>query len=361
MRGTVLVAGFATRHVVRSAWNAGYRVSAIDHFCDQDLCWYTDECRTFEELDDLSGVVDEFCRRHPVDLLVVTSGAEDMGSALPICGTPKERVRDFLDKLTIQDFFEREHIPVPPIVPATTFPCMIKPRKGAGGWRNRIVRSPAGERAWTEMWPDVPYIRQQVVDGIPCSVSCIANGSEARAVAVNEQLLRETDDDKAHGFAGAITPFDHPRAAELISIAEHAAGASGCIGSVGVDFMLGDTIRAIEINPRFQATLDTVEMATGRNMFDLHVSACRGILPPACQGRPPAFAARRIVFADRDLTVRDDLRSLSPSIADIPWPGTDIEEGGAVVSTFGWGKTRDDALAMLDKTISRVGRYMSRW
>jgi predicted ATP-grasp superfamily ATP-dependent carboligase len=360
VRGTVLVAGFATRHVVRSAWNAGYHVAAIDHFCDQDLCWYTDQCRTFEELDDLPGLVEEFCRRHPVDLLVVTSGAEDMRSTLPVCGTPKERVREFLDKLAIQEFFEREHIPVPPIVPATTFPCMIKPRRGAGGWRNQVVGSPAGERAWTEMWPDVPYIRQELVDGIPCSVSCIANGSEARAVAVNEQLLRETDE-RAHGFAGAITPFDHPRTAELIAIAEQAAGASGCIGSVGVDFMLGDHIWAIEINPRFQATLDTVEMATGRNMFDLHVSACRGMLPPGGAGRPPAYAARRIVFADRDLTVRDDLRRLSPYVADIPWRGSDIEEGGAVVSTFGWGKTRDDALAMLDRTISGVGRYISRW
>ena len=39
MRGRVLVAGFATRHVAQSANRAGYEVCAVDHFCDQDLGW----------------------------------------------------------------------------------------------------------------------------------------------------------------------------------------------------------------------------------------------------------------------------------------------------------------------------------
>jgi predicted ATP-grasp superfamily ATP-dependent carboligase len=195
----------------------------------------------------------------------------------------------------------------------------------------------------------------------PSSVSLVGDGARARAIAVNEQLLRGGAATRAFGFCGAITPFHHPLTAEMIRIAEGAAAASGCVGSIGVDFITGeDRTWVIEINPRFQATLDTVEMATGCNLFDLHIAACRGMLPASipAAGR---CAVRRILFADRDLTVQDDLKGLAPSVADIPWPGAEIEEGGAVVSVYGCGPNRSDAMALLDKTITRVRRYMSRW
>ncbi|MFA5255043.1 MAG: ATP-dependent carboligase, partial [Methanoregula sp.] len=53
MKGRVLVAGFATRHVAQSAARAGYEVCAVDHFCDQDLFWCTEDRLKFGELDEL--------------------------------------------------------------------------------------------------------------------------------------------------------------------------------------------------------------------------------------------------------------------------------------------------------------------
>ena len=361
MKGKVLIAGFATRHVVQSAYRAGYEVYAIDHFCDQDLCWYTQDRRAFEELDDIPGLIDELIAAHSIPMLVVTSGGEDLTTALPVCGTPPREVGKFLDKLEIQHFFERHDIPVPRIVPGDAYPYMIKPRKGAGGWRNRVIRNAEDMAGWEEMWPDVPFVMQELVDGIPCSVSCIANGSDARAIAVNEQLLRGGEGEREYGFSGAITPFSHPRAGELIRCAEDAAAMSGCRGSIGIDFVLGDSdLWAIEINPRFQATLDTVEMATGLNLFDLHVGGCRGAIPAKIPSAK-RYAVRSILFAPRDLTVRSDLAGLAPAVADIPVEGTEIEEGGAIVSVYGSGATRAQACAELDKTITRVRRYMSRW
>ena len=72
-------------------------------------------------------------------------------------------------------------------------------------------------------------------------------------------------------------------------------------------------------------------------------------------------ALRSIIFADHDCVVTDDLKSLHPDIADIPWVGTEIEEGSAVLSVYGRGADEDEALTSLDKTISIVHRYMSRW
>ena len=356
MKGRVLVAGFATRHVAQSAHRAGYTVYAVDHFCDQDLAWCTEDRLPFDELADLPEKIAELAARHPVDALVVASGAEAIGTTIPLCGTPPAKVERFLDKLEIQQFFEGLDVPVPPLAGDGRYPVMVKPRRGAGGWRNAVARTEEELRRWEEAWPDVPYVAQRLVDGIPSSVSCVADGRRARAIAVNRQILRG-EGECAHGFAGSITPFSHPLAGEMIACAERIAAASGCVGSVGIDFMAGEKPWAIEINPRFQATLDTVEMATGENVFAMHVDACRGVLPAA---RPAArrVGVRRILFAERDMRLDADLSALAPHVADIPWPGTEFEEGHAVVSVFGCAETEAAALLDLERNAAAARRLI---
>ncbi|SCL75684.1 Carbamoyl-phosphate synthase large chain [Methanoculleus chikugoensis] len=352
MKGRVLVAGFATRHVAQSARRAGYAVYAVDHFCDQDLRWYTEDCLSFDELDELPGKIAELAIRHPVDALVVASGAEAIGTTIPLCGTPPAKVERFLDKLEIQRFFEELDVPVPPLAGDDRYPAMIKPRRGAGGWRNAVVRAEEELRRWEEAWPDVPYVAQALVDGIPSSVSCVTDGRRARAIAVNRQILRG-EGESAHGFAGSVTPFSHPLGGEMIAAAERISAASGCVGSIGIDFVAGEKTWAIEINPRFQATLDTVEMAIQKSVFAMHMNACRGVIP-ATVPAPRQVAVRRILFAKRDMRLDADLSDLAPRIADIPWPGTEFEEGHAVVSVYGCGKTEEEAYADLERNTAAV-------
>jgi len=357
VKGRVLVAGFATRHVAQSAFHAGYRVCAVDHFCDQDLFWYTKDRIRFEDLSDLPDAMEQMCRRHAFDMLIVTSGAEELPSSIPLCGTPQKKVARFLDKLDIQHFFAANAVAVPRLLDPGEFPAMIKPRRGAGGWRNAIVNTAAQQRAWELLYPGVEYIRQEMIAGIPASVCCVADGTRARAIAVNEQILRG-DGESSFGFCGSITPFDHPLSGQMMKMAEQIAATSGCTGTVGIDFVLGDDMPyAIEINPRFQGTVDTVERAHGCNLFLYHVDACAGILPPSSPERKQV-AVRSILFADRDITIKDDLKHLKSCIADIPHPNEFFEAGQALVSVYGWGETREAACALLDKHISTVKQYI---
>jgi predicted ATP-grasp superfamily ATP-dependent carboligase len=361
LKGRILVAGFATRHVVGSAYAAGFEVCAIDHFCDQDLTWYTKEHQTFEELAELPDLIADLCSRHTIDCIVTTSGAEDIDIGRNVCGTPRSVAARFCTKSSIQQFFEEYEFPVPPLLPEGEYPAFIKPDTGAGGWRNTLAATQDDEAAWTESWPDTPYIRQMPVEGIPCSVSCIADGTSARALSLNRQFNRGGKGERRFGFAGASTPFQPKERERILGLAEEIAAKSGCIGSLGIDFILtDDDINTIEINPRFQATLDIVEMSTGVNIFEMHRNATHGIIP-AFRPTPKMTVARSIIFAEHDCVVKDDLKSLHPDIADIPWPGTEIEEGNAVLSVYGRGANEDEMLAALDKTITRVYRYMSRW
>ena len=357
MKGRVLVAGFATRHVAQSAFHAGYEVCAVDHFCDQDLSLYTKDREKFEDLADLPGAIDRICSRHRFDFFVPTSGAETLTPPAPLLGTPAEKITRFLDKLDTQRFFESLNVPVPRLLPDGEYPAMVKPRTGAGGWRNAVIGSDAEMAAWRTLYGDVPYIRQEMIAGIPASVCCIADGSRAVAVATNEQILRGSGE-SAFGFSGSVTPFLHPQSKEMIALAERIAAASGCRGTIGIDFVIGTGGPvAIEVNPRFQGTVDTVEMATGCNLFDLHVASCSGQLATQ-RPEPREVAARSILFADRDITVNADLMVLKDFVADIPRPGTFFEKGQAVVSVYGRGPTRDAACAMLDKHITTVRQYM---
>jgi predicted ATP-grasp superfamily ATP-dependent carboligase len=357
VKDRVLVAGFATRHVAQSAYRAGYEVCAVDHFCDQDLSWCTKDREKFENLEDLPGAIDRICTRHRFGFFIPTSGAELLEPPVPLLGTPAESIKRFLDKLDIQHFFESLGVPVPRLMPDGEYPAMVKPRTGAGGWRNAVIGSDTGMAAWKNLYGDVPHIRQEVIGGIPASVCCVADGSRAIAIAANEQLLRGSGE-SSFGFSGSVTPFFHPQNKVMLDCAERIAAASGCRGTIGIDFVVSnERVVAIEVNPRFQGTVDTVEMACGCNLFDLHTSACSGHLLSR-RPEPREFAARSILFADRDMTVTADLGALREFVSDIPWPGTFFEKDQAVVSVSGRGPTRDAALALLDKHISIVRQYM---
>jgi len=356
VKGRVLIAGFATRHVACSASKAGYAVYAVDHFCDQDLSWYTMDRLKFEELEELPDRIAEMAGRHKIDFFVPASGAEAIRTVIPLAGTDRATAARLLDKLEVQRFFAEKDIPVPPLADEEDFPYIVKPRGGAGGWRNAIIRSHDDLVRWREESPGIGEIFQKQVPGTPASVSCVADGKHAVAIAANEQILREGDV-SPFGFIGSITPLDHPLVDHMKALAARAAAASGCVGSVGVDFVLGEGAWAIEVNPRFQATVDTVEASTGSSLFSLHMGACGGFLPSMVP-EPERFVSRRILFAERDLVVREDLSGFGPQIADIPWPGTSFEEGQAVVSAFGTGRNRREALLNLDNTLNKLKRYM---
>ncbi|MDR3102730.1 MAG: ATP-grasp domain-containing protein [Methanocalculaceae archaeon] len=356
MNPAVLVAGYTTRHVAASAALAGYEVYAVDHFCDQDLFWCTKDALAFDELDGLPFAIEEMLAWHEVDFVVTTSGAELLEIPQRLGTDPSVAAR-FMDKGKTQEFFESLGIPVPRRLSDGEYPAMMKTLSGAGGWRNAVVCSDEERAIWEEFVRHEPFLMQEVIVGLPASVSCIGNGTAALAIATNEQILHGGDMG-AYAFSGSVTPCMHPLSERMKELAERIVAASGCIGSVGVDFVLTDReVYAIEINPRFQGTVGTVEAATGASLFQMHVDACRGILPTA---GPTAqqFCVRRILAAPEDLTLHSDMRLFAQTITDIPYPGTTFEEGEMMFSVLGCGPSRAEAFAALDKHIIDAVQYI---
>jgi predicted ATP-grasp superfamily ATP-dependent carboligase len=64
-------------------------------------------------------------------------------------------------------------------------------------------------------------------------------------------------------YCGNITPYEGKYTEEMCNISEKLVTELGLMGSIGIDIIVTeDGPEIIEINPRFQGSLDTVELAT---------------------------------------------------------------------------------------------------
>lgn len=354
---SVLVAGYTTRHVAASAKRAGYTVYAVDYFCDEDLRAVADDFVSFEEVAEIESKINLMLEKHDPDFIVTTSGAELLEIEKRL-GTPANIAARFMDKSKTQDFFESIGVVCPKRLEKPKYPCMVKTLNGAGGWRNTVVRSDKEFEEWQEFVEYAPYMIQEFIVGMPASVCCLATGTDAAALCSNEQILRGGDE-CAFAFSGSITPCSHPLANKMMSVAEKIVKNSGCVGTVGVDFVLtDDEVYAIEINPRFQGTVETVERSLCENLFELHKNACFGELPKNAFV-PKGFAARKILAAPEDTVINKSLLCLSEFITDIPVVGTEFEKGEVMFSVTGFAETRDEACESLNKNISLAVQHIN--
>jgi predicted ATP-grasp superfamily ATP-dependent carboligase len=338
----ILVIGINVRHIARSASLAGHEVFAVDCYCDVDLAGWAKETAKMprEGMEEhISFFVEKF---HP-DAVVLGPGLEEVSvRAAAVLNNPPEKTAQVSDKLWMARWLEEKGFPfIKTWVSAEGLcpPFLVKPRRGAGGVGCRAVSS-LSELEWEE-----GLIAQELIIGRPASVSVIGNGREARAIAVNEQLIGLSwAGAKGFRYSGNITPLAPPQCA-IGQMAEEIIAKLGLLGSNGVDFLLtqnGPVV--VEVNSRFQGSLDTVELSGGSNVFQAHLQSFGGKLPT----KPAHFsrtAGRIIVYAPHDLTIEADL--VRDWTADVPGKGSRIAAGDPVLSILALGSSRNEVTAQL--------------
>jgi predicted ATP-grasp superfamily ATP-dependent carboligase len=127
-------------------------------------------------------------------------------------------------------------------------------------------------------------------------------------------------------------------------MAEGIVSRLGLVGSNGVDFLLTEEgAVVVEVNCRFQGSLDSVQCATGVNLFQAHLNSFRGVLPE----RPAIIcsAGRAILYASRPLKIKE--RLLFPWTADVPRPGSRAERGDPFISVLARGSNREEVVSRL--------------
>jgi predicted ATP-grasp superfamily ATP-dependent carboligase len=365
-REHLLIAGVSTRALAVSAARAGYRVTAVDAFGDLDLravaeVLLSDRAGRFRPAE-----AAEAARTVPASLLAYTSSFENYPDAVAalaadrrLLGNPPAVLRRVRNPITLMRALRGRGFAVPETRASSPDAggrrWLMKPRRSGGGH---------GTRAWTPgaAVPRRGYLQERI-PGPVGSIVFLADGRRSVPMGLSRQLVGNPAFG-AHGFrycGSVLGTTRHPvfeREDQLLDAARALASAVteefGLVGLNGIDFIARSAVPyPIEVNPRYTASMELVERAGGRSLFDLHSAACRGLLPDE---RPLAglVTGKAIVFAQREVTVGDRLRwTADGNLADIPHPGERIQRGHPICTVFATGT---DASACTERLRLRADR-----
>ncbi len=237
---------------------------------------------------------------------------------------------------------------------------MVKPSKGFGGVGIRKIQC---LKELKQPFQDASLIDEKVliqeyISGTDASVSLISSTNETVVLTLNEQLLGldEVGQREPFGYCGNVVPLAASGSVmnRCKNIAEQIASCFGLIGANGIDFVISTEgiPYVVEVNPRFQATLECVERVLGINMVETHMKAClEGKLQTNVK-KTAFFCTRLIMFAPQHSVVPD--LSVFEEARDIPLLEVLIEKGEPVCSIVAEGANRESSLRKAMNTAEQI-------
>jgi hypothetical protein len=394
----LLVVGFNARPLARSAKQAGFRVLAVDYWGDLDLAQWADEYfsvlrQQSEQRPDrptvsaakalVEGARHLLAAHAPVQHILVSGGLDDYPEAWDalaglgsLAGNASSVIKQARNRRLAADLARRCGGAVPlgtQVLNATslqravnrlTLPVVVKPSRGSGGFFTRVLRTEADVSRYTARHRfdrTEPLLVQDLIVGKDASVSVLGTGENSVAVSVNEQLigLPRLGRGGTKAYCGNVVPLQaRPQVRDrLVHVAEEMATRLRLVGSNGFDFVVAQdgTPYFMEVNPRFQATIEAFELTTGANLVRLHLDACNGRLPSTSL-RSLRTCARVIVYARQRCTIPDLGRF--PNVADVSLPGSLADRGDPICTVNHVGAKRADALKGAWQTIDAIYRLL---
>jgi predicted ATP-grasp superfamily ATP-dependent carboligase len=364
----ILIVGASARAASWSAVRAGFSPRAVDLFGDRDL--------------------QRVAQSRQVDLGVYPDGLADAAESWPACpwlytgplenrpdlierlarrgtllGNTAETVRALRDPSLVSQALRCARLVAPEVRLAGSAGLprdgswLRKPLASAGG----IGIEPFGPGPGAGPTGEVGYYYQQRVDGEALSAVFVGGQASPVLVGITKQLLGRQGAEFA--YRGNVGPWPVPQ-----EVAHRVAAVGNClasrfrlVGLFGIDFQLppeGDPW-TIEVNPRYSASVEVLELALGRALLAYHVAACQG--RPGCLEKPATtgqrLVAKEVLFARRTLRFDDLYGPFNtadpahpfrvPEVADIPCAGQEINPGEPVLSIFAEGTTPATAMRNL--------------
>ena len=375
-----MVVGIDTVSVAKSGKEAGYKIYAADYFGDIDLRRVCSGCEAIIEQKRGEGcgrmeskfkteaflkMTKSLLERHEIDAILLSSGLDDFFDALhelndlvPILGNSPEVIERVRKKPGFFKELKRLGIAHPKTESVKNvdeakaaaaeigYPVVVKPIRGFGGLGIRTVQnSNEIERAFFEVsLVSKDVLVQKFINGIHASVSFLVTDKDVEVLSLNEQLLglRFLFQQEPFGYCGNIVPlhFANPILESCKRITEKISSHFGLKGSNGIDLVISKegTPYVMEVNPRFQGTLECVERVLGMNLVKSHIDACLHDSLPTLKEKTSNFCTRLVLYAPERIVAPD--LTVFPEVRDIPLPGAIIEKREPLCSIITAGKNR---------------------
>jgi predicted ATP-grasp superfamily ATP-dependent carboligase len=375
-RPPLAIVGASARAAAYSALRAGFQPVTADLFADLDLRRIATATRIAPYPE---GLVD-WLRTIQPPAWMYTGALEnhpdlidEMAWIAPLCGNSGDVLTRIRSPVELGASLGEAGF----LFPETRVSAEGLPRDGS--WLVKTYRGASGSgiRELAETSTNVsdfsssvtPLYFQRRVAGIPCAAVFCALDATSMMEGITRQLIGEAWLG-AHGFqfAGSIGLRSIPNAVEqtLEQVGILLTRRFELSGLFGVDFILdGDQVWILEVNPRYTASVEVCERATGANSIVTHLTdwpnvkiAGKGsvLVPKRAHGKAILFAKRGVTISPPfvDWALEKSLTMPWPELADISPAGTPIDVGRPVLTVFATGATDADVEQNLRDRVAAV-------
>jgi predicted ATP-grasp superfamily ATP-dependent carboligase len=286
---------------------------------------------------------------------------------VPLWGNGAAVLRRVRSPFEVSRVLRRAGLPCPAVLrsnaPPGTGRWLLKPIAGAGGAGIQLWNGAASPPGFKR-----PSYFQALVEGDSYAAAFVAESASARLLGVTRQLVGVAWLHAApFHYCGSVGPLEPDPAQRLAyeALGTALARGFGLRGLFGVDCVVRDGVPyPVEVNPRYTASVEVHEYATGLRALAMHRRVFDPEAPePPGPHAPAGVVGKAILFARAPLCFPDWPNPLPgvdtlPSFADIPIPGTVIEAGRPVLTLFRRAATVDDCLSELRRQAADLDRRL---
>jgi predicted ATP-grasp superfamily ATP-dependent carboligase len=369
---SLLIIGASARAAAFSALRAGLRPWCADLFADADLRARCPAVRLSGRYPD--GFADVLAAA-PAAPWVYSGGLENhprlvsrLARLRPLWGNDSTALSAARDPEVVAATARSAGVPAPAVRrSADGAPgggrWLLKPLRGAGGVAIRVYSGGENEPIRASSY------LQQYIEGEPRAALFVADARETRLLGVTRQLIGA---DWLHAtpfqYCGSIGPLSlaADERAALERLGAVLTARCGLRGLFGVDGVWSDgAFWPVEVNPRYTASVEVLEFATGlaalawhRRAFEPDVRTAEGVGMAGVAGKAILFARVAVTFPREGPWVAE-LRSrsapqLMPRFADLPDAGQRIEARRPVLTFFASAAGVESCLDQLRETAAEL-------
>ncbi|HEY1381511.1 MAG TPA: ATP-grasp domain-containing protein [Gemmataceae bacterium] len=373
----LILIGASGRAAAFSAVRAGLRPWAIDLFADRDLAAVC-PARAVPPGQYPAGLALMACEAPPGPWLY--TGAlenrpeivERIARDRPLWGNAAAYLRRARDPFALAAALRAADAPCPDVrrlgneLPPGRW--LLKPVASAGGIGIRLASARHSGRSRN---PTRRLLLQRFVEGESRAGVFCADEGGCRLLGVTRQFVGEC---WLHAppfrYAGSIgpLPLTPTEQAAWDRLGAAVTAFAGLRGLFGVDAVVRDGVPwPVEVNPRYTASVEVLEYATGLRALALHRRAFDPSAPIVQVGPRAGLVGKAVWYAPRPLTVPADgpweavLRQppldAPPAFADIPPAGQRVAAGRPVLTAFAAG----DSAAECERRLRVIASELDAW
>lgn len=352
---SVLVIGFNTRPLATSLNLAGYKVFVVDFFGDEDLYPFVEDSLIVTKefganYESMKQIYHEFLlklslrllNKYPhIEYLIIGSGLDDAFSerdtffqqlkdykiSIKNLNNNTETIKEARDIQKLYYLLDKKKYHHPTTInlsefdlqnPELNYPFVLKKKQSSGGINIYKIDSYQyyqflKDKLNLDFQPNQWYV-QEFIDGLSISCTVISDGSNARVISINRQIIGEKflNAPKEFMYCGNVVPADlFQEDNELVSeISLFLTKALKLKGINGFDYVLKSHYPYLmEINPRIPGSLRVSESALGLNLMDLHIKSFskdkwNEITTSVDAIKQSQFATKLVLFASQTINKR---------------------------------------------------------